>query len=63
MADPTILEPGVFDLKKLTPLYEAVFTKLKAANPETIMYFETAQIPDSYLGNVFNTGFKSPPGG
>lgn len=51
------------DKKQLTPLYEAVFPKYMAANPDTIMYFETAQIPDSYLGKVFPAGFSSPPGG
>ena len=25
------------------------------------MYFETGQIPDSYLGNVFNAGFEAAP--
>jgi endoglycosylceramidase len=62
-SDHSLLNPGVFDKKKLTPLYEKVFQKYKNANPNTIMYFETAQFPDSYTGNVFPTGFESPPGG
>lgn len=44
--DTSILSPGVFDKKKLAPLYEKVFEKLKKENSETIMYFETAQFPD-----------------
>lgn len=53
----------MFDRYNLAPLYERVFTAYKAKDPSTIMYFETAQYPDSGLGKVNKTGFISPPGG
>jgi len=57
------LEEGQFDLKSLTPLYEHVYANYSAIDPSVIMYFETAQYPDSGLGKVNKTGFISPPGG
>lgn len=61
--DPSILQPGVFDREKLSPLYEKAFEKYYAANPKTIMYFETGQYPDAYQGIVNPAGFDLPPGG
>lgn len=63
MADPSILKPGAFDRQKLAPLYEKLLEKYTKHNPNAIMYFETGQFPDSYLGNVFEGGFEKPPGG
>ena len=63
MTDPNILKPGVFDKEKLAPLYAKVFEKYMKYNKNQIMYFETGQFPDSYLGKVLNAGFESPPGG
>ena len=63
MADPSILEPGMYDKKKLAPLYERVFEAWYSHNPNSIMYFETGQIPDSYLGVVNQAGFEQAPGG
>lgn len=59
--DPSILEPGVYDIKKLAPLYERVFPTWYNENNNSIMYFETGQIPDSYLGKVFPAGFETTP--
>lgn len=63
MTDPSILQPGVFDKEKLAPLYAKVFKKYMKHNKNQIMYFETGQFPDSYLGKVENAGFEAPPGG
>jgi endoglycosylceramidase len=55
--DPTLLQPGIFDQKKLAPLYEKVYQIYREANPNSIMYFETTQFPDESLGKVFYSGF------
>jgi hypothetical protein len=57
------LEQGEFDRRNLTPLYERVYQNYSEIDPSVIMYFETAQYPDSGLGKVNKTGFVSPPGG
>ena len=61
--DLQLLEQGKFDLLQLQPLYEKLHTVYQTANPKSIMYFETAQFPDSGLGLVNHTGFSNPPGG
>jgi hypothetical protein len=65
MSNPEMMTPnsGNYDRNQLAPLYEKVFAKYKKHNPDTIMYFETGQFPDSYWGNVFAAGFDKPPGG
>jgi len=57
------LEQGEFDKRDLTPFYEKIYEAYTKEDPEAIMYFETAQYPDSGLGKVNHTGFVSPPGG
>jgi hypothetical protein len=61
--DSSILEPGVFDRKLLQPMYARVFERFMRNDPTSIMYFETGQYPDAYLGIVNKAGFTSPPGG
>lgn len=56
------LVPGAFDKYQLQPMYEKVFEKYKKNDDEVIMYFETGQFPDAYLGVVNKAGFDSPPG-
>ena len=66
----TNILPGQFDKNQLTPLYERIYKKYKAADPESIMYFEPGQFPDILVSipgidvNIINPlGFPSPPGG
>ena len=48
-------------------MYERIFEKYMKANPDNIMYFEGAQMPDTLpitsKGLVFDLGFEKPPGG
>lgn len=58
---------GHFDTEELVPMYTRVFEKYKAANPESVMFFEPGQFPDTYpygrYGMVNKLGFETPPGG
>lgn len=64
MTDVTQMASGVFDKTALQPLYARLATEVYGKNNEDyIMYFETAEYPDSGLGLVNKTGFTEPPGG
>lgn len=54
---------GNMDKHELAPLYERLFDKYQAADPESIMWFEPSQFPDELPGIVLPLGFDTPPGG
>ena len=43
--DPTLLEPGAFDLKELHPLYEKLHAVFQKNSPDSISWFE----PNTFL--------------
>jgi len=57
------MNSGVFDKTVLQPFYSRLATEVyEKNNKDYVMYFETAEYPDSGLGKVNKTGFTSPPG-
>ena len=65
VTDATLLQAKNFDLKKLQPLYERIYKVYQKYDPQTIMHFETGQVPNiqGVNGGVVNpVGFDRLPG-
>lgn len=64
--DPQLFKPGKQDEVELAPMYKRIYKEAyKAADLESIMWFEPNQFPDSIgvgKGYLFPVGFETPPG-
>lgn len=52
--NPDLLLPGMFDYKRLEPMYARVFERYYANDPDSIMFFEPGTFPDvlGYFGGI-----------
>jgi endoglycosylceramidase len=54
--------PGIADRDNLLPLYDRVHAKIRAIDPETLIFYEPVTWGIMSTSGTFGTGFTHPPG-